>query len=41
MEKISGVSRTKRHYVVKYAVEVKAGGCTFIDVPLMIPYRGP
>lgn len=39
MDKINAVSRTKRHHVVKYVVEVKTVGCTFIDVPLMIPWR--
>ena len=40
MDKISGVVKTRRHYVVEYQVEVKAGGCTFIDVPLLIFGRG-
>lgn len=36
LDKISGVMKTRRHYVVEYKVEVNAGGCTFIDVPLFI-----
>jgi hypothetical protein len=39
-DKISGVMKTRRHYVVEYQAEVKAGGCTFIDVPLFISGRG-
>ena len=38
LDKISGTMRTKHHYVVEYSVQVRAGGCTFIDLPLMIPY---
>jgi hypothetical protein len=40
LDKISGVMNTRRHYVVEYKVEVNAGGCTFIDVPLFIFGRG-
>lgn len=40
LDKISGVVKTKRYYVVEYEVEVQAGGCTFVDVPLFIFARG-
>lgn len=40
LDKIGGVVKTKRHYIVEYEVEVQAGGCTFIDVPLFIFGRG-
>jgi hypothetical protein len=40
MDKISGVVKTTKHYVVEYEVEVPAGGCTFIDVPLLIFRHG-
>lgn len=40
LDKISGVVKTKRHYVVEYELEVQAGGCTFVDVPLFIFARG-
>lgn len=36
LDKISGVVKTSRHYVVEYVVAVRAGGCAFIDVPLFI-----
>jgi hypothetical protein len=36
LDKISDVVKTKRHYIVEYRGEVKASGCTFIDVPLFI-----
>lgn len=35
-DNISGTLRTRRHYVVMYDVEVRAGGCSFLDVPLYI-----
>jgi hypothetical protein len=37
LDKISGTLRTRRHYVVFYEVEVRAGECAFLDVPLFIP----
>jgi hypothetical protein len=40
LDKISGVVKTKRHYVVEYEVEVQSGGCTFVDVPLFIFAHG-
>ncbi len=36
LDMISGVVKTKRHYIVEYQVDVKAGRCAFIDVPLFI-----
>lgn len=36
LEKISGVVKTGKHYVVEYEAEVRTGGCTFIDVPILI-----
>ena len=40
MAKISGYHTTRHHHIVEYAVEVKNGECSFIDVPLFIPLRG-
>lgn len=36
LDKISGTMKTKNHYIVEYLVQVRPGGCTFIDMPLMI-----
>lgn len=36
LEKIGGTRRTRRHYVVFYDVEVRDGGCAYIDVPMYI-----
>lgn len=37
LNKIGGTSRTRRHYIVLYDVEVRPGACAYIDVPLFIP----
>lgn len=39
LDKVSSVVKTKRRHVVEYEVEVQAGRCTFVDVPLFIPAR--
>jgi hypothetical protein len=36
LEKIGGVMKTRRHYVVLYNVEVRAGECVYLDVPIYI-----
>ncbi|HJQ30821.1 MAG TPA: hypothetical protein VJ866_01505 [Pyrinomonadaceae bacterium] len=40
LDRVASTMRTRRHYVVLYDVEVRAGGCSFLDVPLFLPPRG-